>query len=79
MKTTLMTLLCAAAVALSATAQNSVWNYTALSEAPATNACEIADTGIQVLSAAWTPTATDTLTVLFDGTNFLELARSDND
>jgi hypothetical protein len=46
--------------------------------APATNACEIADTGIQVLSAAWSPNASDTLTLLFNGTNFLELARSAN-
>lgn len=46
--------------------------------APASNGCEIADTGIQVLSAAWSPNASDTLTLLFDGTNFLELARSAN-
>lgn len=45
---------------------------------PATNQCEIADTGIQVLSAAWSPTTGDTLTLLFDGTNFNELARSNN-
>jgi hypothetical protein len=45
---------------------------------PATNACEIADTSIQKLSAAWTPGDTDTLTLLFDGTNFLELGRVDN-
>jgi len=46
--------------------------------APAANACEIAATGIQKLSATWSPTALDTLTLLFDGTNFLELARSAN-
>lgn len=46
--------------------------------APATNGCEIAATGIQKLSATWSPTALDTLTLLFDGTNFLELARSAN-
>ncbi len=45
---------------------------------PATNACEIADTGIQVLSATWSPAAGDTLTLLFDGTNFNELSRSNN-
>lgn len=45
---------------------------------PATNAAELADTGIQKLSAAWTPGATDALTVLFDGTNFIELSRADN-
>ena len=45
---------------------------------PATNACEIADTGIQVLSATWSPGAGDTLTLLFDGTNFNEIARSNN-
>lgn len=45
---------------------------------PATNQMEIAATGIQKLSATWSPTAADTLTLLFDGTNFLELARSDN-
>jgi hypothetical protein len=46
--------------------------------APASNGCEIADTGIQVLSAAWSPDANDTLTLLFNGTNFIELARSAN-
>jgi hypothetical protein len=40
--------------------------------------CEMADTGIQVLSAAWSPNASDTLTLMFDGTNFMELARSAN-
>lgn len=45
---------------------------------PATNACEIADTGIQVLSATWSPGAGDTLTLMFDGTNFNELCRSNN-
>ena len=45
---------------------------------PASNACEIADTSIQKLSAAWSPGALDTLTLLFDGTNFIELARADN-
>lgn len=46
--------------------------------APAANACEIADTGIQMLSAAWSPDANDTLTLLFNGTNFIELTRSAN-
>lgn len=45
---------------------------------PSSNACEIADTGIQKLTGTWTPGANDTLTLLFDGTNFNELARSDN-
>ena len=45
---------------------------------PATNGCELADTGIQKLSATWSPTTSDTLTLLFDGTNFIELARSNN-
>lgn len=45
---------------------------------PDTNQCEIAATGIQKLSATWSPTTSDTLTLLFDGTNFLELARSNN-
>lgn len=45
---------------------------------PATNACEIADTGIQKLSATWSAAAADSLTLLFDGTNFVELARSNN-
>ncbi len=45
---------------------------------PASNQCEIAVTGIQKLSATWSPTALDTLTVIFDGTNFVELARSNN-
>jgi hypothetical protein len=45
---------------------------------PASNQCELADTGIQKLSAAWSPGPTDTLTLLFDGTNFIELCRADN-
>jgi hypothetical protein len=45
---------------------------------PATNQCEIADTGIQVLSATWSPTTGDSLTLLFDGTSFIELARANN-
>lgn len=46
--------------------------------APASNGCEIAATGIQKLSATWSPGAYDSLTLLFDGTNFIELARSNN-
>ena len=45
---------------------------------PATNACEIADTGIQKLSATFSPGASDTLTLLFDGVDFIELARANN-
>jgi hypothetical protein len=45
---------------------------------PASNGCEIAATGIQKLSATWSPGAADSLTLLFDGTNFIELARSNN-
>ena len=45
---------------------------------PATNQCEIAVAGIQKLSATWSPGAYDSLTLLFDGTNFIELARSNN-
>lgn len=46
--------------------------------APATNACELADTSNQKLSDAWSPGAYDTLTLLWDGTNWIELARADN-
>lgn len=45
---------------------------------PASNQCELADTGIQKLAGTWTPGATDTLSVLFDGTNFIEVGRGDN-
>ena len=45
---------------------------------PATNACELADTGIQKLSATFSPAASDSLTLLFDGTDFIELARANN-
>jgi len=38
----------------------------------------IADTGIQMLSAAWAGGQYDTLTLWCDGTNWLELSRSDN-
>lgn len=46
--------------------------------APASNGCEIADTGIQKLLNAWSPNANDTLTLMFDGTDFHELSRSSN-
>ena len=46
--------------------------------APASNGCEIADTGIQKLHNAWSPNANDTLTLVFDGTDFHELSRSAN-
>jgi hypothetical protein len=39
---------------------------------------EIADTGIQKLSAAWAPATTDTLTLISDGTNWIEVTRADN-
>lgn len=39
---------------------------------------EFADTSIQKLSAAWTPQQYDTLTLISDGTNWIEVARSDN-
>lgn len=45
---------------------------------PETNQCELADTGIQKLSATWSPQTSDTLTLLFDGTNFIEICRADN-
>src|SRR5882672_4134775 len=43
-----------------------------------TNAGEIADTGIQKLSATWSPGQYDTLELMSDGTNWIELARSNN-
>lgn len=45
---------------------------------PSSNACELADTGIQKLNGTWTPGANDTLTLHFDGTNYNEVCRSDN-
>jgi len=46
--------------------------------APATNAVELPDSGTAVLSAAWTPDANDILSLLWDGTSFVEVARSAN-
>ena len=45
---------------------------------PDTNACELADSSPAMLSAAWEAEANDTLTLLFDGTYFVELSRSNN-
>jgi hypothetical protein len=45
---------------------------------PPTDACVLEDTGIQVLSADWTPGPDDTLMLWFDGTNFYEVGRSAN-
>lgn len=42
------------------------------------NSIVFADTGTQVLSGNFTMGANDTLSLLFDGTNWLELRRSDN-
>lgn len=36
---------------------------------------ELANSGIQKLSAAWTPTQYDSLHLVFDGTNWVEVAR----
>lgn len=44
----------------------------------ASTTAELADTGIQKLSAAWTPVQYGTLTLISDGTNWIELARSAN-
>jgi len=45
---------------------------------PATNAIQLADSGNATLSAAWEPDANDSLTLLYTGSVFLELARSAN-
>lgn len=63
-------------ITLSATGATVGERYTLV--APATNALEMADSGTAVLSAAWSPNANDTLTLIFDGTNFLEVSRSAN-
>jgi len=39
---------------------------------------QLADTGIQKLSAAWEPLQFDTLSLISDGTNWIELGRADN-
>lgn len=39
---------------------------------------QLADTGIQKLSAAWEPLQYDTLSLISDGTNWIELGRADN-
>ena len=44
----------------------------------ATNRGEMADTGIQKLSAAWSPDQDDTISLVFDGTNWYETSRSAN-
>lgn len=40
--------------------------------------CQLADTGIQKITAAWEPIQYDTLTLISDGTNWIEVSRSDN-
>jgi hypothetical protein len=53
-------------------------------EGPATNACELVDDsavnggGNHRLSATWTPNANDTLTLIWNGTDWTELCRSAN-
>jgi hypothetical protein len=43
-----------------------------------TNAGELLDSGNVKLSAAWTPNDNDTLTLVFDGAEWIETARSSN-
>lgn len=45
---------------------------------PATNQLELADSGTAKLTAAWSPGPDDTLTLIFDGTSFLEIGRAAN-
>jgi len=42
------------------------------------NTTTIAVSGVMKLTAAWNPTTNDTLELVYDGTNFLEIARSAN-
>lgn len=42
------------------------------------NAGELLDTGNQKLSADWTPDGDDSITLIFDGTDWIELSRSAN-
>ncbi len=44
----------------------------------ASDLCELADTGIQKLTAGFTCAQYDTLTLVSDGTNWIEVARADN-
>lgn len=44
----------------------------------ASTAAQLADTGIQKLSADWEPVQYGTLNLISDGTNWIELARSAN-
>lgn len=44
----------------------------------ASTTAELQDTGIQKLSAAWTPVQYGTLMLISDGTNWIEVARSAN-
>lgn len=48
-----------------------IWN-------DAVNAGELADSGIAKIAGTWTPGVTDTLSLVFDGTNWDEVSRSNN-
>ncbi len=70
-----------------ATATNRTFTLTAsalvghtitLESTDATNVCEIADTSLQQLSATWTCAQYDTLTLISDGTRWIEVTRADN-
>ncbi len=62
---------------LAANANVGAMLYCVFTTAGATTA-QLADTGIQKLSAAWEPLQYGTLTLVSDGTNWIELARSAN-
>lgn len=42
------------------------------------NSYQMLDAGNYVLSAAWAPDATDTITLVWDGTKYYEITRADN-
>lgn len=60
------------------TASPIVGHTVTLESTDGTNLCEIADTGIQKLAGTWTCAQYDTLTLISDGTNWLEVTRADN-
>lgn len=44
----------------------------------ASTTCQLQDSGTVALSAAWTPLQYDTLRLMWTGTNWVEMCRSDN-
>lgn len=60
------------------TASSLVGHTVTLESTDATNVCELADTATQQIAGTWTCAQYDTITLISDGTRWIEIGRTDN-